>query len=105
MQDHYKTLGLPQDATDETIRAAYRSLIQKYHPDRNSDANAISRTGEIIAAYSVLRKPDTRAAYDLQLRPPAPRSMPKYSRRTSLRRRSRLVNWLMDYVFRRERKF
>ncbi len=37
MQDPYKVLGIPPDATDEQVKAAYRELARKYHPDQHGD--------------------------------------------------------------------
>ena len=36
MQDHYKILGVQNDADSDTIKKAYRIMAKKYHPDKNS---------------------------------------------------------------------
>lgn len=67
MQDHYKVLGVAPTAEDAVIRAAYRALAQKYHPDRwlEDPAQANARMAEINAAYNVLSNPALRKEYDL----------------------------------------
>ena len=62
--DHYATLGLSPSSEDVVIRAAYRALIRRYHPDGNSSAAATARTRAINAAYEVLIDPDKRTEYD-----------------------------------------
>jgi hypothetical protein len=69
MKDHYAILGIARDAPAEVVRAAYRVLVQKYHPDRNSEPDAGRRAEEINAAYAVLKDPEQRALYDQQLPP------------------------------------
>ncbi len=79
--DHYTTLGVTQDAIPEVIKAAYRAMSQKYHPDRNQgDALAKARMQAINAAYAVLSCPDERARYDRTLS--AAESHNKSSRQT-----------------------
>lgn len=72
--NHYDILEVSPRASAEVIRAAYRSLMQRYHPDRHADAaQATERAAEISLAYDVLSDPERRRAYDetLRQRPPA----------------------------------
>jgi len=62
--NHYESLRVAPGAEDAVIRAAYRALMQAYHPDRNDDPEAQARAREITAAFAVLRDPEKRAAYD-----------------------------------------
>lgn len=70
--DHYATLGVEPSADAPSIRAAYRALAQRYHPDKagESDAEAVLRMVEINAAYRVLGDPARRAEYDRHREPP-----------------------------------
>ena len=70
--DHYRTLQVTRDADAEVIERAYKALSLKYHPDRASAgqrADATRRMQRINAAYTVLRDPDRRRAYDVTLPP------------------------------------
>lgn len=63
----YDTLGVTQDATEEDIRAAFRDLTRKYHPDRFSGekrAKAEERFQTITEAFNVLSRPESRETYD-----------------------------------------
>ena len=63
--DYYSILEVAQTASPETIRAAFKSLVQRYHPDRNpGDATATRQTQLLNDAYSVLSDPLRRADYD-----------------------------------------
>lgn len=65
---HYDTLEVSQKASLETIKAAYKSLMQRYHPDRNpGDPVAADLALRINNAYSVLFDPEARASYDSML--------------------------------------
>lgn len=61
---HYDNLKVAQDAPVEVIRAAYRSLCKKYHPDQNSDPDAGRIMSLINRSYAVLSDPGQRRAHD-----------------------------------------
>ncbi|MDX6675190.1 MAG: curved DNA-binding protein [Solirubrobacteraceae bacterium] len=63
-QDYYEALEVPRDASTEDIRAAYRKLARKYHPDVNKEPGAEDRFKEISEAYEVLRDQEKRERYD-----------------------------------------
>ncbi len=61
----YETLGLKRDASQKEIKAAYRRLARKHHPDVNpGDKAAEARFKEINRAYEVLSDTEKRAKYD-----------------------------------------
>jgi molecular chaperone DnaJ len=65
MADHYETLGVDRNATDEEIKRAYKKLARSFHPDLNpGDAAAEARFKEIGAAYEVLSDPERRSRFD-----------------------------------------
>lgn len=62
---HYDILEISERASPEVVRAAYRSLIQRFHPDRRpDDPEAAARAAAITEAYDLLSDPARRAAYD-----------------------------------------
>ena len=63
-RDYYAVLGVPRDASEATIKKAYRKLAMESHPDRNKESGAEERFKEITEAYEVLRDPEQRAMYD-----------------------------------------
>lgn len=63
-KDYYKTLGVARDASQDEIKAAYRKLARKFHPDVSKEGDAEARFKEIGEASEVLRDPEKRAAYD-----------------------------------------
>ncbi len=64
--DYYKILGVLDDAEDIVIKAAYRALSQRYHPDKwsGNKKDAEEKMRELNEAYSVLSDPLKRREYD-----------------------------------------
>ena len=64
-RDYYDILGLTKDAEESELKAAYRKLVKKYHPDANpNDEGAREKIREINEAYEVLSDQQKRAKYD-----------------------------------------
>ena len=68
MVNHYRVLGVTDNASCTQIKKAYRNLIKKYHPDVNASPDAVERAEGVIFAYNVLSCPKSRFAHDLQLK-------------------------------------
>lgn len=62
-RNYYVILGVASNETDEAIRAAFRDLAKRHHPDRAGSAGAAAFR-EIAEAYEVLGDPRRRRAYD-----------------------------------------
>jgi hypothetical protein len=66
---YYDVLQVERDAAPDRVRAAYRKLAQKYHPDKMpGNANASRAMAAINAAYEVLSDTHRRAEHDLWIR-------------------------------------
>src|SRR5437868_8134638 len=64
-RDYYEILGVQRTATDAEMKASYRKLAMKWHPDRNpGDKDCETHFKEINEAYDVLKDDQKRAAYD-----------------------------------------
>lgn len=67
--NYYEILEVSPKASREVIKAAYKSLMQRYHPDRNPDnAAAAEHSVLVVQAYEVLSDSGKRAAYDSELK-------------------------------------
>ena len=64
LTDPYATLGLPRDATERQVRAAYRRLAMRYHPDRHPDEQTSERMRGVNEAWHILSSPVRRRRYD-----------------------------------------
>jgi len=63
--DHYETLGVARDASQEEIKKAYRRLARQLHPDVNPSDEASEQFKLVTHAYEVLSDPEQRQRYDL----------------------------------------
>src|SRR5690242_13090950 len=64
-QDYYELLGVPRKAGAKDIRAAFRKLARKYHPDLNpGDKSAEEKFKQLQEAYDVLSDTKKRQMYD-----------------------------------------
>jgi curved DNA-binding protein CbpA len=87
--DHYLTLEIDRNASDEEIKQAFRRLAKKFHPDKNpgSEKAAEQRFKRIIAAYETLSNRVARGIYDRMLK--GSRADIQNSRRDYLRRKAK----------------
>jgi len=67
-EDYYEILQVSPDASPEVIKAAYRALAKKYHPDQNSSPEAVEKMKKINEAYQTLIDPQKRKKYDEEWR-------------------------------------
>ena len=65
IKDWYQVLQISEQATDEMIKAAYRKLVKKCHPDAHpGDQECEERFRTVSEAYRILSDPERRRAYD-----------------------------------------
>lgn len=76
-RDPYQVLGVDPDATDASVRAAYRHLVQLHHPDHNGgsldSARRFEEVQDAYAAVRALRAAGSRASGQAPPPPPPPR--------------------------------
>jgi molecular chaperone DnaJ len=63
-RDYYELLGVTRDANGAEIKRAFRNLARELHPDVSEDPDAEARFKEVVEAYEVLSKTETRELYD-----------------------------------------
>ena len=64
MENYYEILGVSPTAEIEVIKAAYRALSKKYHPDKTKDSKSIEKMKRVNLAFEVLSTPNKRKEYD-----------------------------------------
>lgn len=89
----YAVLGVPRDSTPAEVRAAFRSLVRRFHPDtrapgtRTENVAADASLRQVVTAYETLRDPGRRSDYDKLTAPkPAPMRSRLHPARVSQRR-------------------
>jgi len=63
-RDYYELLGVGRDASESEIKKAFRALARELHPDVSAAPDAEERFREVVEAYEVLSKTETRELYD-----------------------------------------
>src|ERR671922_250056 len=63
-RDYYEVLGVGRGADTGEIKRAFRRLARELHPDVSEAPDAHERFREVVEAYEVLSKPETRELYD-----------------------------------------
>jgi molecular chaperone DnaJ len=63
-RDYYELLGVGRDASEAEIKKAFRALARELHPDVSDAPDAQDRFREVVEAYEVLSKSETRELYD-----------------------------------------
>lgn len=63
-RDYYELLGLSRNADEGEIKKAFRRLARELHPDVSDAPDAQERFREVVEAYEVLSKAETRELYD-----------------------------------------
>lgn len=68
MSTFYTVLAIQQSTPQKEIKTAWRKMVKRYHPDKNSDVDAADMTIKINEAYNILRNPTKRKKYDAGLK-------------------------------------
>ena len=66
--DYYNTLGISKSASEADIKAAYRKMAMKHHPDRGGDEKKFK---EVTEAYETLSDPQKKQMFDMGVDPNA----------------------------------
>lgn len=67
IKNHYETLNISHESTQEDIKSAYYELSKKYHPDKNTASDAKQKFQDVSDAYETLSNFNKRKLYDRDL--------------------------------------
>jgi hypothetical protein len=96
---HYDNLKVARSAPIEVIEAAYRSLAQKYHPERDPSPNAARVMALVSHAYSVLATPNLRREHDEWIRQAEAGDSAGSSPEAEIMLRSKRARWVSRQIF------
>ena len=65
-KDYYAILEIDRQSSSDEIKAAYRLLSKKWHPDLNPGRDVTKKMQDINEAYAILKNPDKKARYDYE---------------------------------------
>ncbi len=102
--NYYLVLGVPPDSDLRQIKAAYRSMAKRFHPDTNKGSEAAAELfRQVHEAYRVLTDPELRQAHDAKLRAAAQaelrRKTPQSARQRDKQKFNRFLDALLDALF------
>ncbi|RED91755.1 J domain-containing protein [Marinoscillum furvescens] len=102
MINYYAILGIAENANQSEIKAAFKQMAVKYHPDKHAgDTTMEERFKEVNEAYQVLSNPFEKARYDLQLKYGEPKA-PTYTYQPAPQPRKTYspppINWRENWV-------
>jgi len=84
LENHYETLGISRDASEDEIKKAYRKIVLKYHPDKKPGNKVAEEMFlEATEAYKILKDPEERKKHDSQFSWAQPRTERKIKRQGS----------------------
>jgi Ca-activated chloride channel family protein len=66
-KNHYNTLNVPRDATQDIIKRSYQRLAKKYHPDSNPFIKTLEQFYKLQEAYNILSNTEERNLYDVSI--------------------------------------
>lgn len=102
-KNYYQILNISQNATQEEIKKAFRTLAKQYHPDVNPSPDANEVMQQITEAYEVLSDIEKRKQYDKKLGniPKASQNTSVYSSYTKTKSESEadFEEWLNIYLY------
>lgn len=77
MKNAYGILGVPETASEEEIRKAYKKLVKEKHPDQNKSPTAQQEFEALKNSFDILIDPDLRSRHDLAISKDRGKSIPE----------------------------